>query len=79
MYGHLRPCSFMTGHAPGSPLLCTRAPVRDRAPYPFTDRTRPPGGRSKSKSKAQSELRTADIISHIAKLPLYNGLLYEQL
>ena len=26
MYGHLRPCSFMTGHAPGSPLLCTRAP-----------------------------------------------------
>ena len=28
MYGHLRPCSFMTGHAPGSPLLCTRAPVR---------------------------------------------------
>ena len=21
MYGHLRPCSFMTGHAPGSPLL----------------------------------------------------------
>ena len=32
------------------PLLSQDAclPVRDRAPYPFTDRTRPPGGRSKS-------------------------------
>ena len=33
MYGHLRPCSFMTGHAPGSPLLCTRAPA-DYTPHP---------------------------------------------
>ena len=35
--------------APPHPLLSPDAclPVRDRAPYPLTDRTRPPGGRSK--------------------------------
>ena len=38
--------------APPHPLLSPDAclPVRDRAPYPFTDRTRPPGGRSKNLS-----------------------------
>ena len=33
-----------------SPDACL--PVRDRAPYPLTDRTRPPGGRSKSHLKS---------------------------
>ena len=31
MYGHLRPCSFMTGHAPGSPLssvVLHKSPLR---------------------------------------------------
>ena len=46
---HLLTCKFQ--HRPKniefflSPDACL--PVRDRAPYPFTDRTRPPGGRSK--------------------------------
>ena len=39
-----------------SPDACV--PVRDRAPYPLTDRNRPPGGRSRRLHKEASGIHT---------------------